>query len=128
MLSGRAAGPASAGAQQHFLIQLLHDLRFAGLLSRARSDADSPLGTLHLGFGRLVVEAAPYGTDARWHFARRMRLLRECGPSEKKERGEQKYCRNQNRPAWPVWSALARRLALAWIRAGWGAHGSGPQS
>lgn len=112
MLSGRRVSPAGAGAPQHFLIQLLHDLRFLGFLLRAGSDAESPFGALHLGFGRLVVETAPYVANACWRFARRMCLLCKCGPDGKKERGEQKYCRNQNGSAWQVWLALARRLAF----------------
>jgi hypothetical protein len=128
MLSGRRVGPANAGALQHFLIQLLHDLRLAGLLLRARGDAGGPFGDLHLGFSRLVVEAAPYVADACWRVAWRICPSRTCGPSGKKERGDQKHCRNQNGSVWQVWSALARRLAFFWIRTGCGAHGYGPQS
>jgi hypothetical protein len=117
-LSGGRAGSANAGGLQHFLIQLRHDPRFAGLLLRARSDAESPFGALHLGFGRLVVEAAPYVANACWRFAWRMCLLRQCGPSGKKERGEQKCCRDQNGSAWQVWLALARGLAFFWLRTG----------
>ena len=87
VLSGGRAGSANAGGLQHFLIQLPHDPRFAGLLLRARSDAESPFGALHLGFGRLVVEAAPYVANACWRFARRMCLLRKCGPSGRGARG-----------------------------------------
>ena len=59
---------SQACALQQFLVELLHDLRLAALLLRARSDAAGPFGALHLGFGRLVVEAAPYVADACWRF------------------------------------------------------------
>ncbi len=100
LLSGRRAGPASTGAHQQFLIEMLHDLRLAALFLRARSDAASPFGALHLGFGRLMVEAAPYVADACWRFVRPTCLLRKCDPSGKKERAEQRYCRNQYGSAW----------------------------
>jgi hypothetical protein len=38
----------------------------------AQSNAAGPFGALHLGFDRLVVEAAPYVADACWCFVRRM--------------------------------------------------------
>jgi hypothetical protein len=95
-LSDRRAAPASTGALQQFLIKLLHDLRLAVLFLRAQSNAASPFGALHLGFGRLVVEAVPYVADACWRCVRHTCLLRKCGPSGKQERAEQSYCRNKN--------------------------------
>src|ERR1700733_12728792 len=86
----------SAGVRQQLLIELLHRLRLAALLLRVRSDAASPFGTLHLGFGRLMVQAVPYVANACWRLVRRKCLVRKCGPSRKQEHAEQRYDCNQS--------------------------------
>jgi hypothetical protein len=119
--SGRRRGLcASVWALQQFLVELLHDLRLAPLLLRARSDAVGPFGALDLGFGRLVVEAAPYVADACRRFVWCRCLSRKGGPSGKNERADQGYCCSQNGCAGQVSRWLARRPTFSWIRAGHG--------
>ncbi|HUB49489.1 MAG TPA: hypothetical protein VMB73_31335 [Acetobacteraceae bacterium] len=111
---------ASASAPQQLLVDLLHDPRFAALFLRARGDAAGPFGALHLGFGRLMSEAAPYIVDACWRFVWGRCLSRKSGPSGKNERAEQGYSCSQNGCACQVSRSLARRPTVSRIRAGYG--------
>jgi len=87
-LFGYRAGHVGTGILQQFLVKLSQDPRIAALLLCAWSNPASPFGALHLGFGRLVIEAAPYIVYACWGFVRHTCLLRPCDPDGKKEYAE----------------------------------------
>jgi hypothetical protein len=78
---------------------------------------------LHLGFGRLVGEAAPNVVDACWRFVWCWCLSRESDPSGKHDWAEQGYYCSQNGWAGQVSRSLARRPTFSRKRA---EHGEAP--
>ncbi|HUN40869.1 MAG TPA: hypothetical protein VMU81_11300 [Acetobacteraceae bacterium] len=100
-------------------IKLLHNLRFAPSLSRAWSDALRPFSALHFGFGRLVVETAPYIVNAWQRLVWRMCALRESGPARKYQHTKRD---SQHNSGCQASRRLPQRLAFSWFPTEYGEH------